>query len=447
MEKLKKPQLHCRLQGGFLVLLGLIINPIGFEIYLDSNWRLQSFPAFLAIIGLEITLILVGFLIIRQGNKTEFSPKRLKRVLWTSRGIGIFIALFICLEIFTRTFSPNPDRYQFSFLQEDDVLGWRPIPNDTIYIPVKGKRARIPLNENGFRGKIYPEVLPSLSVFGDEMVFGWPVSTRSLFTESLNRERKRTGILINNYGVPGYNLLQTYLLMKEMCQKEKSELFVIIINYLNDFQLSTDDEIYYYFNKPIANIEEKQINLRKPTWSGKEKMRKYLIFNFPEIQFLNFFSQRHKSGLTNEDFVSEIDFYASIGEKNDTLILALEEVILRELNKEINQNNKRLVVCSLPTPIQISNYSTRKEIGQLNRYFKRLSSKYKFSYFDLGPSFFKENVKGTACFQNEDNSLTDAGQKVLERAMHSIQTQMNAPLSPGQWQRNFILEDSTSIFR
>ena len=331
---------------------------------------------------------------------------------------------------------------QYSFLAEDSILGWKSKPNDTISIPLEGKRAKIVINENGFRGITAAKSWGCYSIWGDEQVFGWPASGRMLFTELLNRNAGSGDLSFFNYGIPGYSPLQQLVLYKKLRNKLKCDTLVWVFNSRNDIQDLERNSFYYFFNRPFASVQDRQIKQTDPAWGFREKFRKALIYNLPESHNLNYLKNDFLKPKP-EDWSNPNDFFDRISPNGDSSLPKLLELIVRDFSREIREDNRVLIVALLPSPAMIERklsgprdgFSNGEDLVFLNDYFDKLSMRYKFFFIDLSPAFFLEHQAGKILFDEEDGSLTEAGQVLLARCMFMLRQEINKPLGQGNWVR------------
>jgi hypothetical protein len=124
-------------------------------------------------------------------------------------------------------------------IEFDSLIGWRPKANLNAYCSFAAGVFRAETDSRGWAGK--SSIADSdVVVFGDSYAFGYGVDAKSLFSE-LNPKLR-----IKSIGAPGYNMVQEYLLMRQLSPHLRDKLVVWFVYFGNDLYDNLLPNLYQY---------------------------------------------------------------------------------------------------------------------------------------------------------------------------------------------------------
>lgn len=177
----------------------------------------------------------------------------------------------IILEILSRLYIGKFFNYgaTTNIYQEDELLGWKYIPGD-FNVSRSGGNVDISINTDGFRDKEfnYENNNTSNIIFiGDSVTSANQVDASLRFT-SLVEQDLQTDYKTYNFGVDGYSLDQSYLVLKKYIKKIKPK-YVFYTFVVNDIHAITDSSYKIchvdctIYNKPLFDADFNLINKKE----------------------------------------------------------------------------------------------------------------------------------------------------------------------------------------
>ena len=193
----------------------------------------------------------------------------MKRKLIINLTVLFSTVLFILAvgEIGVRAFyvEPPASTHQL-FMQYDELLGWKKIPNNRAMHVTDEFRTTILTNSKSMRGPEYPYVDESAAlrmvVLGDSFTEGYTVEFNEVFSEVLRgRLDTATGgsVDVINLGTAGYSTDQELLLFQNEGKRYQQHLTLLMF-YENDIWFNGQDKFTRGY-KPLFGIDENELTL------------------------------------------------------------------------------------------------------------------------------------------------------------------------------------------
>ena len=131
----------------------------------------------------------------------------------------------------------------------DARLGWKPIPNVAVQFHSQNRSFAIVHNSAGFRDKEHgKKTRPRVAFIGDSFVWGYDVEQHERFTDLIQKKLPEWEIL--NFGVSGYGLDQTFLMIQEIYDDYQPDLVFLLQSY-NDREDNSNNFRYGAYYKPL----------------------------------------------------------------------------------------------------------------------------------------------------------------------------------------------------
>lgn len=206
--------------------------------------------------------------------------------------LSVFVSLFL-LELATRAF------YQFKFsprgkanlpapktyrLSKNKHLLYELLPDSKVKI--QGKEFAI--NAFGFRDKKYRrrKMNDTRIIFlGDSVTYGWRVALEDTYHKQIERFLNNRGydVDVMGMGIPGYNTIQEYYLLKEAALDFKPDMLILQIS-PNDFERTVGIRTFHEGRKlTLVPYQDYAI----PFVIKKTKFTYFLMRNFELFKLLN----------------------------------------------------------------------------------------------------------------------------------------------------------------
>ncbi len=308
------------------------------------------------------------------------------------------------------------DRSKFAI--HDDLIGWRPKPNETGLF----KGTRVSQNSLGLRDREISYAKESgkkrIIVLGDSFTWGYKVETTDRFTEQMSLFLP-SNIEVINMGCSGYGTDQELLFLETEGLKYSPDLIIVNVHWDSDKMNNTASEFYGY-QKPLFSVKDGNLvpykNFPVPKLY-KNRLRWWLEFNSHLWQII----RKHK-GLSNRvlsffSFVTRADEFPRF--KSPVEAVTLTEQLLSEMQNLATENKAELLVILTPNTLY---WSKSPQTIMVDGALERLASKLrenKIWTLELEPvfnDFFARNPGKNVTFRN-DRHWNSTGHRVVAEAI------------------------------
>ncbi len=398
------------------------------------------------IISLEIISGLIVILLIFK------SSKRRELLL----AITTLLLVVILLEVFLRSYYPQI-RKQGGGFEHDNVLGWTQGPNKRVHILFERDNIDhfIESNSHGFRDDefIVNGTSKKIVVLGDSFVANYAVKSNEVFTEIMESRLENTTVM--NLGVPAYNNVQGYLLLKKIMNELKPDLVILVIYVRNDFYENTG--VGFEGNaRPGAILKENTsevIILPTPEFqSGKsseaalwqiyQKFHSYqlirkrlnkLIYNFKRAAQTTYIPQRHTPP---ELYLCSKKMSAQV----ESLYRLMEQLLL-VISEFADEQKVPIIFAIAPSIIQIQNKrwlsildtynedSDDYDILLPNKMLMGFAKKHSLNMLDLLPALRAEDAKGVSVYNRYEQHWNKEGNRVAANTLLNYLNRKNTTIS------------------
>jgi len=222
-------------------------------------------------------------------------------------------------------------------LSDNKNLLYELLPDSTATI--KGKEYSI--NEFGFRDKSYPKKPMNrtrIICVGDSITYGWRVSLEKTYHKQLEKLFNKRGhnIDVMGIGVPGYNTIQEYYLIKEKALELNAD-FLILQICPNDFERTVGIKKYRE-GKRLTLVPYHDYSI--PYVIKKTKFTHFLMRNSHLFKFINLklHGALNKGGAQSEHTPQDVYL---LGEEKSFLHL-------RKIKQLLDEQNIRFVAVIFP---------------------------------------------------------------------------------------------------
>ncbi len=313
------------------------------------------------------------------------------------------IVCFIAIEIFYRTFDPfifiapwevNEVEHG-SFLQYDERLGWKGIPNKKGFFISKSNKVLIEHNKLGFRDldhKIDEKSKEAIVFLGDSFTWGQEVHFKEAFVNILRPKLKQYELF--NLAHRGYGTDQQLLTFKNWHYEGPLKLAILMF-YENDFYDNNQTRRYLKAKPKYALKRDQLVLTNIPVPKDKKWVTKdYLKRKRPQ-------KNSFKSLILRSHFIRDLMFrikgvnktwqksainYCQQGEAQSRNVDVLTTRIINELQNEITAKGGRLMVVAIPGKRQ---FMCKSDPSLFQQEIKNICSLLNIDFLDLGPSLSK----------------------------------------------------------
>ena len=329
--------------------------------------------------------------------------------------LSLFFSLFI-LEVFIRIFTFPGSRIEPQhFYSKNDTRGWETTKNFKGVVKTWEFKTSVNINSEGFRNfehtKQKAEDTYRIVGLGDSFTFGFGVPFENNYLRILEKKLNRSSFNIQRYeiiktGIPGYCLLQEFILLKEQGINYKPDLVLIGFD-VNDHVDSLEP-----FDTVCEGFLIKRVSLQSPFLKGKLFIYKnfqsiYLISKTLKLITSKFIRSKEAKILYNEQLRNEYKQKA----------FSLTVHLLQEIKEFCQEREIKILLVFIPHKSQV--HPDKFKPSMFSHYYSGLDTflgetcqKNEIAYLNLLPRFKLSATQGEQLYFNIDGHWNSDGHKL-----------------------------------